>query len=255
MNAAVKDHTYKFLLALFVILLSDMEKISDEQGNMARAIRAQDVLRVLRREKMVNFVHDDVIKLKHFPRYWPFVWGIHRSPVNFPHKGQWRGALMFSLICVWINGWVNNGEAGDLRRNRAHYNVTVMTDGICKCNRFSENFRISINVLSRLKFVIDSMNDIFKYWLLVKLGTNNVMKYCICITETKTWFFLSLSRQFWWTPHENRRSSQLDDTLRYPRPLFTFLGLLVTFKTSYCVYTCHVLHVMCNLTRNLNIAV
>ena len=44
--------------------------------------------------------HDDVIKWKHFPRYWPFVRGIHRSPVNSPHKGQWRGALMFSLICV-----------------------------------------------------------------------------------------------------------------------------------------------------------
>ena len=42
----------------------------------------------------------------------------HRSPVNSPHKGQWRGALMFSLICVWVNGWVNNCEAGDLRRNR-----------------------------------------------------------------------------------------------------------------------------------------
>ena len=55
--------------------------------------------------------HDDVIKWKHFPRYWPFELGIHRSRVNSPHKGQWRGALMFSLICVWINGWVNNGEA------------------------------------------------------------------------------------------------------------------------------------------------
>ena len=70
--------------------------------------------------------HDDVIKWKHFPCYWPFVRGIHRSPVNSPHKDQWRGALMFSLICVWINGWVNNGKAGDLRRYRAHYDVTVM---------------------------------------------------------------------------------------------------------------------------------
>ena len=51
--------------------------------------------------------HDDVIKWKPFPRYWPFVRGIHRSPVNSPHKGQWRGALMFSLICVWINSWIN----------------------------------------------------------------------------------------------------------------------------------------------------
>ena len=64
--------------------------------------------------------------MKHFPRYWPFVWGIHRSPVNSTHKGQWRGALMFSLICVWINVWVNNGEAGDLRRCLAHYDATVM---------------------------------------------------------------------------------------------------------------------------------
>ena len=65
------------------------------------------------------------MKGKHFPRYWPFVRGIHRSPVNSPHKGQWRGALIFSLICVWINGWVNNHEAGDLRRYRAHHDVTV----------------------------------------------------------------------------------------------------------------------------------
>ena len=73
-----------------------------------------------------NLWHDGVIKWKHFPRYCPFVRGFHRSPVNFPHKGQWCGALMFSLICVWINGWVNNREAGDLRRYRTHYDVIVM---------------------------------------------------------------------------------------------------------------------------------
>ena len=70
--------------------------------------------------------HDDVIKWKHFPRNWPFVREIHRSPVNFPHKGQWRGALMFSLIYAWINDWVNNREAGDLRRQHGHYDVIVM---------------------------------------------------------------------------------------------------------------------------------
>ena len=62
-----------------------------------------------------------------FPRYWPFVWGIHRSPVNSPHKGQWRGTLMFSLIYAWIIGWVNNGEAGDRRRHGAHYDVTEIS--------------------------------------------------------------------------------------------------------------------------------
>ena len=85
--------------------------------------------------------HDDVIKWKHFPRNWPFVWGIHRSPVNSSHKGQWRGALMFSLIGVWINGWVNNREAGDLRRYRAHYDVTVMNpqEMIAQQNKAQQN--------------------------------------------------------------------------------------------------------------------
>ena len=67
--------------------------------------------------------NDDVIKWKHFPRCWPFVRGIYRSPANSPHKGQWRRALMSTLICAWINAWVNNRGAGDLRRHRAHYDV------------------------------------------------------------------------------------------------------------------------------------
>ena len=52
--------------------------------------------------------HDDVIKWK-----------------NSPHKGQWRGSLMFSIICTRIDGWVNYREAGDLRRHHAHYDVIV----------------------------------------------------------------------------------------------------------------------------------
>ena len=85
---------------------------------------------VLIKSKAIRqWFHDDVIKWKLFPRYWPFVRRIHRSPVNSPHKGQWRGALMLSLISVWINDWVNNGEAGDLRRYRIHYDVTVMFHG------------------------------------------------------------------------------------------------------------------------------
>ena len=73
------------------------------------------------------FCHDDIIKWKHFPRNRPFVRGIHRSPVNSPQKGQWRGALMFTFICARINGWVHTREAGDLRRYRPHYDVIVMS--------------------------------------------------------------------------------------------------------------------------------
>ena len=69
--------------------------------------------------RLSSVMHDDVIKWEHFPRHWPFVRGIH-------HKGQWCGALKFSLICVWMDDWVNNREAGDLRRHRAHYDFIVM---------------------------------------------------------------------------------------------------------------------------------
>ena len=82
------------------------------------------------------------MKWKHFPRYWSFVRGIHRWPVNSPQKGQWRGTLMFSLICTWINGWVNNGEADDLGRHRTHYDVIVMVHNfpqqniVCRMSAF-----------------------------------------------------------------------------------------------------------------------
>ena len=100
-----------------------------KHGRNAKAaifVDSLDILTWCHVSKQKSISHDDVIKWKHFPRNWPFVRGIHRSPVNSQHKGQWRGALMFSLICVWINDWVNNREAGDLRRYRAHYDVIVM---------------------------------------------------------------------------------------------------------------------------------
>ena len=52
--------------------------------------------------------------------------GNSRWPVNSPHKSQWRGALVFSMISAWTNSWASNGYAGDLRRHRAHYNVIAI---------------------------------------------------------------------------------------------------------------------------------
>ena len=63
-------------------------------------------------EPMKHPWHDDVIKWKHFPRNWPCVRGIHQSLVDHPHKGRLHGALMFTLICAWTNGQVNNQDAG-----------------------------------------------------------------------------------------------------------------------------------------------
>ena len=113
-----------------------------------------------------TWFHDDVIKWKHFPRYWPFVWGIHRSPVNSTHKGQWRGTLMFSLIYAWINAWVYNREAGDLIRHRAHYDVIAMHNVSLIVNDFeyvfvdeTANFKISWNIalLQLLRNYLDGL--------------------------------------------------------------------------------------------------
>ena len=82
-----------------------------------------------------------------FPRHWLFVKGIQRWPVDSPHKGQWRGALMLSLSCTRINDWANNRHAGDLIRHRAYYCVIVMIHKIisrmCRVtqdNPLGENF-------------------------------------------------------------------------------------------------------------------
>ena len=131
-----------FLYMIFLVCL----KVADVCKMMKSMIKTVVLVVVMIR----NVTHDDVIKWKHFPSYWPFVRGIHRSPVNYPHKCQWRRSLMLSLICAWINGWVNNLEAGDLRRHRAHCDVIIMFCLKMMAARF--NFRI--NFINRSALVI-----------------------------------------------------------------------------------------------------
>ena len=75
--------------------------------------------------QLISVSHDDVIKWKHFSRYWPFLWGIHRSPVNSPKRPvTWSFDVSFELR---LNKHLNkNGDAGDFRRYRAHYDVNVI---------------------------------------------------------------------------------------------------------------------------------
>ena len=99
---------------------------------------------------------------KHIPRYWPFVRVIHRSTANSPHKGQWRGVLMFSLICAWINGSINTREAGDLRRHGAHNGVIVMfVSLICV---WGTGLRISVVVALILDKALASGGE---YWIVI----------------------------------------------------------------------------------------
>ena len=97
------DESHRSQLMLALILIPKVSFIRRNQSNIAQ--RTHDELITSRR------FHDDVIKWKHFLRYWPFVRGIHKSPVNSLHKGQWRGALMFSLICA-LNKRLSKQEWG-----------------------------------------------------------------------------------------------------------------------------------------------
>ena len=136
--------------------------------------------------------HDDVIKWKHFPRYWPFVRGIHQSPVNSLHKGQWRGALMFSLICVWINGWVNNLEAGDLRRYHAHYDVNVMWND-------SHASRIAVTLVFQ--------HIMIRYWyLLFPIPCPTVLNQCEGLTSELSLLLVKSGANPWTTRETNEHT-------------------------------------------------
>ena len=75
---------------------------------------------------MIVHLHDDVIKWKHFPRYWSFVRGINPSPVSSLTKASDAEFWCIFDMRSKKNIWINTRDAGDLRRYRAHYDVTVM---------------------------------------------------------------------------------------------------------------------------------
>ena len=122
MNGYPVSFVWKLFFQTHANIYSLVEKYLVLRQNVIKIITSSRHYRYY--NKVITWWHHQLEP--HFPRYWPFLQGIHRSPVNFTHKGQWRGALMFSLICAWINNWVVNREADDLRRHRGHYDVNVM---------------------------------------------------------------------------------------------------------------------------------
>ena len=123
-------------------------------------------------------IHDDVIKWKHFPRYWPFVRGILRSPVNSPHKGQWRGALVFlfdlhpnkPLSKQWSGWWFETPPCPLLR----HPYVLVSIDKFLKiwCAHST-----SFPSLACIHIVLSNKYPVFNYTYLslIKNRTNGAI--------------------------------------------------------------------------------
>ena len=125
-------------------------------------------------------LNDDLIKWKHFPCYWPFVWGIHRSPVNSPHKGQWHGGLMFFFIYAWISGWVNIREAGDMRHHHVHY-YTIIVMLLWRGTHFP-NYSWIYNSILQKKYLYSNFNL-------------NVLRHCVnpcalqCYATLVSWYY------------------------------------------------------------------
>ena len=139
--------------------------------------------------------HDDVIKRKHFPRYWTFVRGIHRSPVNSPHKGQWRQ-------------WVNNREAGDLRRNPALYDVIVM-------------YRLKGAFWSLASTTVMHSTD--SIWFLWAADSSSLF-YQYGLTIIPAWII-------------NRKPSKVWDEVAYLFPNFN--GAIPHFMVDIITHVCH----------------
>ena len=123
--------------------------------------------------------------------------GIHRSPVNSPCRGQWRGILIFSLICAWINGWVNNREASDLRRHRSHYDVIVMIEPWRNCYS-SSIFSMVCHRLMRKK----NVDDIFA----IRFNHESLFQP-ICDFDTE------------WTLENHRRQMRLWNIIKFWPPV------------------------------------
>ena len=133
-------------------------------------------------------MHDDVIKCKYFPPYWPFVRGIHWSLVNSPHKGQWRGAFM--ILCAWINSCVDNWDAGDLRCLRAHCGVTVI-EGSAWNKSLHINTHIGLNRMADfLKILKGTSSNAFLIICVLYFGSNftEVCSHGVQLTILQSWF-------------------------------------------------------------------
>ena len=152
----------------------------------------------------MKYTHDDVTKWKHFPRYWSFVREIHCSLVYYPHKKQWRRALMFSLICVWTNELGNNRFKTPSHALWHHcpnyrHGTSLPTNGIAvfKCKKVFSQWRHSFQ------------RKLCPHWLKgthhpVPPSTSCVMSYCYFQSHDIYIWYCSIHLEMWLTQSKCR---------------------------------------------------
>ena len=189
---------------------------------------------------------DDVIKWKHFPRYWPFVRGIHKWSVDSPHKGQWRGALRVYLICAWTNGLANNQNASDLRRHRAQYDVNVMNK-VCTNLAQGQPPHLQWRWSSHCNDHFGVISNKHAEWLLIMILFQSLRHHLSIIINTILNVFLtkcgsenenSCRPMCWINWHNwrlNWRIHLCDDRKDLCRRLGTMLWIHLAIRNSLCV--------------------
>ena len=157
-NSSVSRFLFRFSLLWYILVSNEVFQISNLGRSSIKQILDSTTTSMVKHyvsdESIMMFylflgLHDDVIKWKKNPRYWPFVRGIHRSPVNSPLKGQWRSFSVFFDLCLyWTSGWVNVSYS---RRHHAQYDATVMDQTVdsiawiadlCSRSRYQEQGQV-----------------------------------------------------------------------------------------------------------------
>ena len=103
------------------------------------------------------------------------------SPVTGEFPSQ-RPVTMFSLICAWINDWVNNREAGDLRRHRDHYDVIVMIMYCIRCYKI---------------WLCDLLTHVNQCWVIVNLTHFGWVQHTLIYASVK---YATIGSDNGWSP-------------------------------------------------------
>ena len=150
---------------------------------------------ILKVDRLAEPLHDDVIKWKHSPRYWPFVWGIHRSPMNYPHRGQWRGASMI-FFDLRLNkplskqswGWWFETQSRPLWRHVMKCMRSIWRNHVNTLGNITHLARLGKNIAHPFEYLRGKcsfwlIKAIFTDWRTFSVGSRHIsVRFYVCET-------------------------------------------------------------------------